>query len=53
MPTIIDFNGMSTHLGLFYAEKWVNCIHCMFIYPRGFFLGWVDLDDITYVMNNF
>ena len=28
---LIDFNDMSTCLGLFYAEKLENCVHCTFI----------------------
>ena len=29
---MIDFNGMSTHLELFYVWRFVNCIHCISIY---------------------
>ena len=28
----IDFNGMSTGLWLFYAKRWGNRVHCMFLY---------------------
>ena len=28
---LIDFNGMSTYIELFYAYSFRNCIHCMFI----------------------
>ena len=28
---LIDFNSMSTHLGLFYDKQLGNQIHCMFI----------------------
>ena len=33
---LIDFNGMLTCLGLFYAKKLENRFHCMFIFT--FFL---------------
>ena len=29
---VIDFNGTSTHLGLFYAQSLGNCNHCMYIF---------------------
>ena len=29
---MIDFNGMSTHLELFYAYRLVNHVHCMFTF---------------------
>ena len=29
---LIDFNGMSARLGLFYAERLENCFHCTFIF---------------------
>ena len=29
---MINFNGMLFRLGLFYAEKLGNCIHCTFIF---------------------
>ena len=29
---LTDFNGISTHLGLFYPQRLGNCIHCMYIY---------------------
>ena len=25
---LIDFNGMSTHLGSFHAQRFRNCVHC-------------------------
>ena len=28
---VIDFDGISTHLGLFYAKKLENCVHCSYI----------------------
>ena len=43
---LIDFNGISTHLGLFYASRLGNHIHCMFIITfllvvsEDFFLTW-------------
>ena len=29
---LISFNGMSAHVGLFYAYRLGNRIHCMFIF---------------------
>ena len=29
---LLDFNGMSTCLQLFYAQKLGNCVHCMYIF---------------------
>ena len=29
---MINFSGLSTHLGLFYASSLGNCIYCMFIF---------------------
>ena len=29
---LIDFNGMSTHIGLFYALRLGNCVHYTFIF---------------------
>ena len=29
---MIDFYGMSTHLGLFYIQRLGNLIHCIFIF---------------------
>ena len=34
---LVDFNGISTHLGLFYSLKLGNCVHCTFIFT--FFLA--------------
>ena len=30
--SLIDCNGMSTRLGLLYADKFENRVHCMFIF---------------------
>ena len=30
---LIDFNGMTTHLELFYVERLRNCLHCTLIIP--------------------
>ena len=32
LDKMIDFNGMSTHLGLFYAHKFGNYVYCTFIF---------------------
>ena len=36
---LIDFNGMSTHLGLFYASRLENCIHYTFIVTYSYVVG--------------
>ena len=35
---LIDFKSMSTHLGLFYTERFGNCVHCIFIFAFFLFL---------------
>ena len=51
---MIDFNGISIHLELFYAKKLGNCIHCtilftFFMWILKFFLCTVFLPDTNYV----
>ena len=37
---IIDFNAISTHLGLLHAKRLENRLHCMFICLNFFYVAW-------------
>ena len=47
----IDFNGMSTYLGLFYSVSCGNCVHCTFIFTFYMYIAkffYTKLYDIKY-----